>query len=85
MKTIIVLAGVVMLAGCSSLGGTATVTDAAACAAELVAAGVVNPSSIISTAVTSPACKGLASDVLAQLEALAAAKAGQARAAMHIR
>lgn len=63
---------------------TSTAGDAAACAADLVAAGIVNPSSILATAASAPACQGLAADLLAQLEGLATAKATAARRTMRL-
>ncbi len=68
------------VAACSSTPST-TVTDAATCAMDLVAAGILNPASIITTAATDPACQGLGADLLKQLEGLATAKAAAARAA----
>lgn len=71
------------LAACSATPST-TAGDAAACAADLVAAGVINPGSILTTAASAPACQGLAADLLAQLEGLASVKATAARRTMRL-
>lgn len=76
--------GVALALGACSATPTSTATDAAACAADLVASGIVNPGSILATAASAPACQGLAADLLAQLEGLATAKATAARWTMRL-
>jgi hypothetical protein len=79
MKRIILVASIAALSGCSAISATTSggniSADAAACAASLVAGGIIDPAGIPQLALSTPSCVGLAHDVLD-----AAIKAAQAQA-----